>query len=138
MTHPLKIMIVDDDATTLAVVSAILERQGHEVTARETALGTTRAIIRERPDVVLLDVRMPGLSGDRLAQLIAAESERPPRVILLSSSSKAELEELVRSSGAMGFIEKTGDPSEFLRRFDALVAAPRGAQRGAPRSGHRT
>jgi len=132
MTQALKIMIVDDDATTLAVVSAILEHQGHHVTQRDTALGTTRAILRDKPDVVLLDVRMPGLSGDKLAGLIADESDTPPLLVLLSSSSRAELEGLVRTSGADGFIEKTSDPSEFVRRFDAVVVAARHAAARRP------
>jgi CheY-like chemotaxis protein len=132
MTTPLKIMIVDDDATTLDVVSAILEQQGHEVMPRDTALGTTRAILRDRPDVVLLDVQMPGLSGNKLAELIAAESAPAPRVILFSASPKEELQELARRCGASGFIEKTGDPAGFVKQFDAVMVAAQATTR-APR-----
>ncbi|SRR5260221_8636782 len=136
MTQPLKIMVIDDDATTLDVVSAILEKQGHQVMQRSQALGTTRAIIRDKPDVVLLDVHMPGLSGDKLAGLIAAEVGARPLVILLSGSPRAELELLVLTSRADGFIEKSGDPAEFVRRFDGVIAA-RYAGRSTPRSGRR-
>ena len=120
----LKIMIVDDDRTTLDILSALLEAQGHSVLERDTAIGTTQAILRETPDVVLLDVRMPGLSGDKLAELISARSTNPPLVVLHSASPKAELEQLAKRCGASA-IEKTSDTKEFLRRFETVVAGIR-------------
>lgn len=121
----MKIMIVDDDATTLTVVSAVLQRRGHEVVERDTAIGTTLAIIREKPGVVLLDVRMPGLTGDKLAALIGQQMTPRPIVILHSSLPVDELEGLVRSSGAAGFVAKGAAPEAFLRQFDHIVAAAR-------------
>jgi CheY-like chemotaxis protein len=125
MMQRLKIMIVDDDRTTLDILSALLETQGHSVLERDTAIGTTQAILRETPDVVLLDVRMPGLSGDKLAELISARSTNPPLVVLHSASPKTELDQLARRCGAAAAIEKTSDPKEFLRRFEMAVAGIR-------------
>lgn len=123
MPEPLKIMMVDDDQTTLAIVSAALEEKGHEVTQRETAIGTTLAILRAAPHVVVLDVRMPGLSGDKLAALIADRRlDPPPIVILHSGSSRAELDQLARKCGAAGVIEKSGNPREFIQQFERIVA----------------
>lgn len=126
----MKIMIVDDDATTLRVVSTVLQSQGHVVIERDTAIGTTVAILRERPEVVLLDVRMPGLTGDKLASLIGQEATSRPVVIFHSSLPAHELEALVRASGAAGFVSKGVAPTAFLRQFEGVVAA---AQRGFPR-----
>src|SRR5688500_14765579 len=81
----LRIMIVDDDATTLAVTAAILEEPGHAVIKRQNALGTTLAIIQDRPDVVLLDIRMPGLSGDKLVELVTPKKDMPKPIIILHS-----------------------------------------------------
>lgn len=120
----MKIMIVDDDRTTLEVLGAVLEQSHHHVIQRETAIGTTLAIIREKPEVVLLDIGMPGLSGDKLASLINNSKTDPsPIVILHSSRPRSELERIARTCGASGVIEKTGDPNEFLRRFEAVIAA---------------
>lgn len=121
MNDPLKIMLVDDDRSTLEILAALLEKQGYSVVQRDTAIGTTQAIIRESPDVVLLDVRMPGLSGDKLAELIAARSANPPVVVLHSASPKSDLERLARRCGASAAIEKLSDPSEFLKRFERVV-----------------
>jgi CheY-like chemotaxis protein len=132
MAVHLKIMIVDDDRTTLDVLGALLEKQGYSVAERDTAIGTTQAIIRENPDVVLLDVRMPGLSGDKLAELIAARSSNPPLVVLHSASPKKELDQLARRCGAAAAIEKTSDPKEFLKRFELAVASRVRAKQRSP------
>jgi CheY-like chemotaxis protein len=67
MKTNLKVLIVDDDALALEVAAAALESHGYTVIKREEALGTMVLIRRERPDIVLLDLHMPGLSGDALS-----------------------------------------------------------------------
>jgi len=129
--QPLKIMIVDDDETTLEVTAAVLESRGYQVIKRDSAIGTTMAILREQPAVVLLDVHMPGLNGDRLAELVTPRNGKPtPMVILHSGSKRAELEPLAARCGAAGIIEKTGDPLDFMRCFERLVTRIRSARRG--------
>jgi CheY-like chemotaxis protein len=119
----LKVMVVDDDPTTLEVASALLEQRGHQVLKRNSSIGTTMAILREKPEVVLLDVNMPGLSGDRLAELVSPRmGKSAPVLILHSGSSRDELEQLARRCGAQDILEKTGDPFEFIRRFERLMA----------------
>jgi DNA-binding NtrC family response regulator len=137
----MKVMIIDDDATTLHVLEAAIERLGHEVVVRDESLGTVNAVAKEKPDVAVLDVRMPGLGGDRLANLLL---ERNPAliVILHSSVPLPELERMARLCGAAGCIEKSGDPTKFADAFDRLVnvhapksrhvAASKGAGRREP------
>jgi CheY-like chemotaxis protein len=123
MKERLKIMIVDDDAVSLEVAVAIFEDLGHTVLQRSSSLGTMLAVRRDRPDVVLLDVQMPGLSGDSLGMLlVGAKLEHEPIVILHSSTGGAELEALAKSCNAAGYIEKTSDQRAFLRSFDSLVS----------------
>jgi CheY-like chemotaxis protein len=115
-------MVVDDDETTLQVLCAALEDRGYHVASRNRSIGTSLAIARGQVDVVLLDVRMPALSGGRLARLLANQTDSSPIVILHSSMSRGELEALAEDSGAAGFIEKTGDIGIFIRRFEQAVA----------------
>src|SRR5262249_26271874 len=67
-TRRMRFMVVDDDPVVLEVTRERLSFMGYDVIVRESALGTSAAILRERPDVVLLDVNMPSLSGEQLAQ----------------------------------------------------------------------
>jgi DNA-binding response OmpR family regulator len=123
MQQRLKIMVVDDDPTLLSVTAAVLEEEGFDVVVRDSAIGTSLAISREKPDVVLLDVHMPGLSGDRIAELMAVRPGRTsPLVVLHSASLEQDLKELAASCGAADSIEKTANPQDFVRRLEKVLA----------------
>ncbi len=121
-----RILLVDDEPATLAFYAAILEGIGHEVTTRTQALGTAPAIIKERPDYVLLDVEMPGLHGHEIVRVLSRRpGKRKTRFVLLSSKREAELSRLAQSCGADGYLCKTSDRSAFLNAFvRVLQAAP--------------
>ncbi|HMJ12441.1 MAG TPA: response regulator [Polyangiaceae bacterium] len=139
MNQPLKVMVVDDDVTVLEVTAAVLEQHGYEVRTRESALGTSLAIIREKPDVVLLDVHMPGLSGDRLAELMAPRPGRvAPLVILHSATTLSDLEQLAAGCGAADVMEKTANPSAFIKRFESILVKHAAALPRKPSSSRRS
>ena len=128
----MKVLVVDDDAVSARVVEAVLKRIGHEVVLLDQALGAMGAIAREKPDVALIDVKMPGLGGDRLATILVARHPGLP-VYLHSPLPAAELEQIVRATGAAGFLEKKGGPVEFAHVFTRLMGT-----RAAPASAHRS
>ena len=133
----LKAMVVDDDPVALQIASAILESQGHEVIARESALGTTVAVLRERPDVVVLDIRMPGISGQELLKVIRdqdnARGDPPTAFVFYSGMERSELERLVEETGALGAVEKAVAPNQLASTLEALLARvrPRGSDSAA-------
>lgn len=65
-----KVMIVDDDPVTIEITTEFVRSRGYDVVSHNQALGTTAAITRARPDVVLLDIHMPGFRGDELLKAI--------------------------------------------------------------------
>ena len=134
----MKVMVVDDDPVALQIASAILESQGHEVIARESALGTTVAVLREAPDVVVLDIGMPGISGPELLKVIQdldlERDTQPTAFIFYSGMERSELERLVEETGALGALEKAVTPDQLASTLEALLAQvrPRG---GDPTAG---
>jgi CheY-like chemotaxis protein len=120
----LKVMVVDDDEVVLEVTRERLDAAGYEVLVRQSSLGTSAAILRDKPDILLLDVRMPGLDGAALATLLSSkEAHIRPAIILHSSTGREQLEQLADRCGAIGVIEKTGNTQSFLRQFSQCVAA---------------
>lgn len=118
-----RILVVDDDPVILELVRGWLEEAGYSVEVRETALGTAQQIASEHPDVVLLDVMMPALSGGELAQLIRRNHRTAlSSVILHSSMEPEELAPLVSKTGALGALSKTHDGARFIAEFDRLMA----------------
>lgn len=123
-----RVLVVDDDLMTLEIVRAVLEDLGYLVGTRDRALGTSAAILRERPDVVLVDVQMPGLSGAEIVRLGRETPTLADTVFILHSGAEAEnLDRLRVETGAHGAIAKTSDQASFIEQFEAVVA--RGARR---------
>jgi len=130
----LKVIVIDDSELVLSVVRSFLSSAGHTVLTRAMAVGTRAAVLRERPDVVLLDVHMPLLDGVEICASIRAHpSMASTRVFLHSDRPEAELAALVDRCGADGYLCKTSDRDRFLRRFDALC--DRGPATGADEPG---
>jgi DNA-binding NarL/FixJ family response regulator len=100
------VLIVDDHAGFRRSASLLLEADGWEVVgvAADGAEGI-RAARRLRPRLVVLDVHLPDGDGFQVAARLLAEPD-PPRVVLVSSHEQGDLGELVRGSGAAGFVTK--------------------------------
>jgi DNA-binding NarL/FixJ family response regulator len=100
------VLIVDDHAGFRSMARALLESEGVDVVG-EVAKGedVVQAVGALHPDVVLLDVHLPGLDGFAVAELLAAHADGPA-VVLTSSRSAAHLAALVAASPADGFIAK--------------------------------
>lgn len=114
-----KILIVDDSAIIREIVVEWLQKAGHAAIAIDSPVTFARAVATERPDLVLMDVDMPGVKGTKLASLNLA---RCP-IVLHSSRSAEELTTACTECGATGFIEKTKDPRAFLLRLEAFLHA---------------
>jgi len=121
-TSSTKVLVIDDDPIVLEVVRERLEGAGFVVVVRDEPLGTTNVVRDERPDIVLLDIMMPALNGERLAALLRSNrSLGNIGIILHSSKAPLELAPLVEQTGAIGAISKSESEGEFMRRFHELV-----------------
>lgn len=117
-----RVLVVDDDAAALQVTRAHLESAGFEVLTRDGAFGTSAYILREQPDVVVLDVDMPGLRGDKIAELLTKNpSRRVPKLILYSSLDEEELRAAAQRCGAIGYVTKTGLIGNLVRAVERCL-----------------
>ncbi len=121
-------LVVDDDPISLEVSRRRLEELEFDVTVREHSLGTSRWILENQPDLVLLDVVMPALTGAELAAVLQRSSLRV-NVVLHSSKPQHELDRLARAAGVLGGISKERSDQEFKRSILDFVRA---AQESAP------
>jgi DNA-binding NarL/FixJ family response regulator len=122
----LKVLLADDHRLMLAAARRVLERHADFEIVGEVMRGTQvgPAVASLEPDVVLLDVRMPGLDGIACLKRLRAHGSNVP-VVVISSYVDDEHVEAARLAGASAYVGKTIDPSE-------LPDIVRGAAAGAP------
>ncbi len=111
-----KVFIIDDDENALNMARRVLEKADYEVASTTRVIGTTAAINSFMPDIILLDVMMPALSGDRMVELLQKGLRHKPRIILFSNKSEEELVKLTKESGADDHIAKINGPASILRK----------------------
>ncbi len=114
-----KIVVIDDSEIVLEVTKGALEGAGYEVVAHDRPAGCVALILHEKPDLVLMDVNMPGLGGDTIVSVLAKAAPTSDTVVLLHSSLSAEvLRTKAASAGAHGFIQKSGDLFGLVREVN--------------------
>jgi CheY-like chemotaxis protein len=128
----LHVLVVDDDALSLALVTRMLTSHGLDVETATSAVDALAALERRRPDVVVLDVMMPGMSGAELLDRLKA-SPRFTSIPVIMLTAHADDDELIASyrSGADYFVTKPLVPSQLLygielvtgRRLDGTTAS---------------
>ncbi len=120
---PVRVLLVDDQELIRAGLRGILRtRFGFEVVGElGDGVGVVEAVAEHRPDVVVMDVRMPRVDGVQATRLVAAMDDPPPVLVLTTFEDDEVLAGALRA-GAAGFLLK-GTPAEDLQRAVRAVAA---------------
>lgn len=116
-----KILVVDDSEMVCELVSDMLEPRGYQIVTLTSLFAFTQTLTTERPDLVLVDVSMPALNGDKLIEFSRKHEEGRTPMVLFSSRGKDELSRLAAQCGAAGYIQKTGDPERLQREVEAFL-----------------
>jgi two-component system cell cycle response regulator DivK len=119
-----RILVVDDDPRNLRLAVIVLEQAGHEVLSAEGGAQAIEAALAHLPDLVLLDVQMPGMDGiDVLARLRSAPRTASLKVVALTAlAMKGDAERLL-AEGFDAYLEKPIRYKEFRASVAALLAA---------------
>ncbi|MEY4639870.1 MAG: hypothetical protein RLY13_868 [Actinomycetota bacterium] len=116
---PHKILVVDDDNALREMVGIVLESEGFDVSFHDAGEGALEEFKHQEPDLVLLDVMLPGKDGIEVCQDIRSVSGTP--IIMLTA--KTESEDVVRGleAGADDYVVKPFDPAVLTARIKARL-----------------
>ncbi len=129
-----KILVVDDEPDTVAMIQFILEQEGYEVVTAENGYEALGAAIAEDPDLIILDVLLPKLNGYEVSRILKEESRGKPAneytpILILTGAkfSNTDKEKLLRSwSMAEDFMYKPFDIDELKKEVKSLIERAKG------------
>ena len=115
------ILLVDDSRTELHVLTDLLVRQGFRVRTAENGDEALRRIAEEKPDLILMDVVMPGQNGFQLTRAINRTPEYSEIPIIMCTSKSLETDRVWgMRQGAKDYITKPVDAAELFAKIKAL------------------
>ena len=116
------VLIVDDSKTELMVLSDLLSRNGFEVRTAEGAEEVFRKLSEHKPDLILMDVVMPGQNGFQLTRAISRDPQYAGVPIIMCTSKSQQTDRVWgMRQGARDYVTKPVDGRELLSKIDALV-----------------
>ena len=122
-TARLRALVVDDERPLVGIVASYLEREGFEVLAAYDGEQAVELARSEQPDVIVLDLMLPGIDGIEACRQIRAFSD----VYVLMLTAKAEEADKIAglSTGADDYLTKPFSPGELVARVRAMLRRPR-------------
>ena len=127
-----RILVVDDEPPIVELLTGYLAREGYEVVSAGDGRSAVEAVREHAPDVVILDVMLPGLDGIEACRQIRAFSDA---YVLILTARGEELDRIVGLTvGADDYLVKPFSPREVVARVKALLRRPRTATGAAPAS----
>ena len=114
-----KVLIVEDDPHTRELVRVYLDREGHDVLTAENGIDGLRVAREESPDIILLDLMLPGMDGRDVCQSLRGESDVPIVMLTARVQEGDRLEGF--DLGADDYITKPFSPREVVARVRAVL-----------------
>ena len=115
----MRILVVDDDAPSVKMSSFLLREEGYDVTSTDNGLAALELVERMAPDLVILDVMMPGLDGFEVCRRIRRKADVP--IIFLSARGETADKVACLNTGSLDYLAKPFEPSELLARVKSVM-----------------
>ncbi|MGE5197434.1 MAG: response regulator [Deltaproteobacteria bacterium] len=115
-----KILLADDDAEVREIAKEILTKEGYEVSVAKDGDEALNLARQEKPDLIILDYLMPGLSGIEVCQILKKEEATKNIPVLMVTAHPAEKQRSL-SAGAADFITKPVEKTDLLLRIKSVL-----------------
>ena len=118
-----KILVVEDEASALRLIEFALQQERYEVIVATNGLTGLKKAQTENPDLIILDLMLPGLDGFEICSRLRKdpETEKVPILILSAKTHESDVA-TARAVGADAYLPKSGDPSEIVAQVQALIS----------------
>ena len=124
-----KILIIDDEGPIRETLEMFLCEKGYDVATSESGEASLEFIRKDQPDIVILDLRLPGIDGIAVLRIIRQLSPESV-VIVITAYPDKEIFDQAERLGAYGYIVKPIDVAEFEVAIDKAVQSQKNGHRG--------
>lgn len=126
---PGRILVVDDNMANLKLAGDLCECEGYEVERAQSAEGALEAIARRNPDLILMDLALPGMDGLSLTRILRGRADtRHIPVVALTAFAMKHDEDRAREAGCDAYLAKPIDTRALPELLARLLARPRDRQ----------
>jgi two-component system cell cycle response regulator DivK len=116
-----KILVVEDNADNMKLFRAVLTLRGHAVTGLPGGEGLVDTVVGERPDLILLDIQLPGMDGFQLLALLRGTMPAVPPVVALTAHAMSGDRERALTAGFDGYLTKPIDVATFGETVERFI-----------------
>jgi CheY-like chemotaxis protein len=116
-----KILVIDDSPTVIMKLRMVLGKAGYQVSVLDMIINLGSALRDDPPDLIILDLHMPALSGDRVAECIRKIGGDSIPILIYSSAPTDELIKNRESIQAAGFVRKSDADETLLQRIKTTL-----------------
>ncbi|MBN1187340.1 MAG: response regulator [Bacteroidales bacterium] len=118
-----KILIIDDSSTNVLLLQDILEEFGYEAVIKSDSKEALKCVPKEMPDLILLDIMMPGLSGLKFLEKISQMDKiKSIPVIMVTAKNDNESKQKAKELGAVDYIVKPISVEDIIDRVDKALS----------------
>jgi CheY-like chemotaxis protein len=125
-----KVLVIDDEPGIRSLLDTLLSRKGYDVVLAENGQKGLECFRRDRPDVLVLDLKMPGMDGLTVLRQVRSLDPRMP-VIILTGAGTPETEQRVRALGVTEYVEKEFSLHLLGDALQRLLKTPHPTAQGA-------
>ena len=117
-----RIVVVEDNETNMYLINFILEKNGHEVIQAGTGEEGIELVAKEKPDLVIMDIDLPGIDGlETTRRIRKSESDGKISIVALTSYAMTGDREKALDAGCTGYIEKPINPETFMSQIEEYL-----------------
>ena len=114
-----RVLVIDDTEANVQLCSYILKKQGHESIEARNGLDGVDSAIKEKPDLILLDIQLPDIDGLEVAKRIRdSETDDNTPIIAVTSYAMPGDREMIMEAGCNGYIPKPINVDQFMEEVD--------------------
>jgi DNA-binding response OmpR family regulator len=123
----MKVLLVDDERRIIEVLEAYLEREGYEIHSADNGIDALKKAKMLNPDLIILDLMLPDISGEEVCRLVRKESDVPILMLTAKSAEDDRINGIVM--GADDYLTKPFSPREVVVRVQAILRRVKKAEK---------